>query len=140
MRPIGALIAFMCAGCYAALRDDVKAPVGAVQRSNASTLLVTYYGEPDLPPKTIEVPSSAGNYDAYLDMVGGEVRMGEKREIPCSIGRVSMLANGDLLYNIAPAADRPDAVEHVTRGTARYDELLNAYPGLTAGHFRLIRC
>ena len=138
MKSSAVLLAVMVAAC--STMPPTSGPSGAVERKDVSTLLVTYYRDRDMRSRTFVVPSSSRNYEAYLDMVGGSVAVGEKKQISCSIGRVSMLPNGDLIYNIAPQPGRPEAVETVEQGSERYQSLLQMYSDLTPGHSRPIQC
>ena len=141
MRFAATLLLIAAMGCSASSFGRSRGKyVGEVQRLNNTTLIVTYYGERGSPDQTFQVPASSGNYEAYLDMVGGVINPGQTKKVACSIGRISMLANGDLVYNVAPGPRRPDAREDVERGSARHEALIRNYPDLTPGHFRPIPC
>ena len=114
---------------------------GSVERMNDVTIKVTYFNNNFEGGDTVlTVTATDQNYDAYIDMAGGTVAIGETRMIPHSIGRVTMLDSGDLLYEVAESKEplRPSAREYVKQGTDRHSDLIRMFPDLSPGHFRLI--
>lgn len=115
--------------------------VGSVARLDERTIQVTYFNPPSEGGNVVRMlRSDDRNYQAYIDMVGGSLNKGEEKLIPLSIGRVTMLDDGSLLYEITESQEplRPGAREYVKKGTERYASLLRKYPDLTPGHFRLV--
>ncbi len=132
------MMACACAG----LESAATKAVGSVERIDNSAIRVTYFNPPSEGGNTVlSVTVTDRNYDAYIDMGGGTVAVGETRMIPHSIGRVTMLDTGDLLYEVteSQAPSRPGAREYVKRGTDRYSYLMRKFPDLLPGHFRLIK-
>jgi hypothetical protein len=120
-----------------------SSPVALVNRVSPDMLRVTILADRKISGDSdtiINLTRGGDNFDAYIDMVGGSIEVGQEKKVYSSIGRIDMLKDQSILITIYESLDRrvPQSEVKIPPSDSNYARIISKFPNLTPGHFRNI--